>query len=127
MEGRKTRMTNEPLDWMVLANKKAKGKRPDFFDKPEDDRIYSILMSLVGEVSVMRTRLDTVERLLEAKGTISREDIENFAPEKRAGYERGMLIREYILRIMRGPIQAMQGLEQTEKPIDKVSRELKDI
>lgn len=120
-------MSETALDWMALANKKAKGKRPEFFDKPEDDRIYSILIALVGEVSVLRTRLDTVERLLDEKGTISRDDIENFAPDRDAGFERGALIREYILRVMRGPIQAMEALKDIEPPIEDVSKELRDL
>ena len=120
-------MSDSPLDWMALANKKSKGKLPEFFDEPEDDRIYSILIALVGEVSVLRTRLDTVERLLDEKGTISRDDIENFAPDREAGFERGALIREYILRVMRGPIQAMESLQEQEPPIEDVSRELKEI
>ena len=85
------------------------------------------LIALVGEVSVLRTRLDTVERLLDEKGTISRDDIENFAPNREAGFERGALIREYILRVMRGPIQAMESLQEQEPPIEDVSRELKEI
>jgi uncharacterized protein (UPF0335 family) len=76
---------------------------------------------------VLRTRLDTVERLLDEKGTISRDDIENFAPNREAGFERGALIREYILRVMRGPIQAMESLQEQEPPIEDVSRELKEI
>jgi hypothetical protein len=120
-------MSDTALDWMALANRKAKGKRPEFFDEPEDDRIYSILIALVGEVAVMRSRLDTIERLLDKKGTISREDIENFAPDREAGFERGALIREYILRVMRGPIQAMEALKDNEPPIEEVSKDLRDM
>jgi len=120
-------MSEEALDWMALANKKAKGKRPEFFDEPEDDRIFSILIALVGEVSVMRQRMDTIERLLDEKGSIAREDIENYAPDREAGFERGELIREYIFRIMRGPMQAMEALKESEAPIEQVSQELRDI
>ena len=47
-------MTDANLDWMVLANRKPKGKRPSYFADPQNEEIYSILLSLVGEVSVMR-------------------------------------------------------------------------
>ncbi len=120
-------MTDAPFDWMAAANKKAKGKRPKYFDDPEDERILSILMSVVGEVSVLRERLDTVERLLESKGTITREDIESYEPDKLAAYERGSMIREYIYRVMRGPHQMVQELEQNEKAVEEVSKELKEI
>jgi hypothetical protein len=117
----------DKLDWMALANAKAKGKRPQFFDEPEDDRMFSILMALVGEVSVMRQRLDTIERLLEKKDCISRADIETYAPTREEGYERGEMIREYIFRVMRGPMQALEELREVEPPIEQVSRELRDM
>ncbi len=120
-------MTDTPFDWMAAANKKAKGKRPEYFDDPEDERMLSILMAVVGEVSVLRERMDTVERLLDAKGTINRADIESYTPDKQAAYERGAMIREYIYRVMRGPHQMVQELEQSEPPVEEVSRELKEI
>lgn len=118
---------SDPLDWMSLANKKAKGKRPEYFDAPEDDRFLSILLALVGEVSVMRQRLDTVERLLEGKGSVSRSDIETYTPDQKAALERGVLIREYIYRVMRGPQQAVEALRETEPSVEDVSRNLRDI
>ena len=68
-------MTDTVFDWMAAANKRAKGKRPDFFNDPQDERLLSILMAVIGEVSVLRERMDTVERLLESKGTVTRKDI----------------------------------------------------
>ena len=38
--------------------------------------MLSMLMGLAGEVSVMRDRLDTVERLAEEKGVFGQADIE---------------------------------------------------
>ena len=116
----------EELDWMTRANLKAKGKRPDFLGDPEEEKMLSMLMAVIGEVSVLRERLDTVERLLEAKGTISRADIEAYEPDREAGQERGELIREYIARVMRGPHQALQALEESEPAVEEVSRELRD-
>ncbi|ATW02829.1 hypothetical protein [Sphingorhabdus sp. YGSMI21] len=120
-------MSEAAFDWMAAANKKAKGKRPEYFDAPQDERMLSILMAVVGEVSVLRERMDTVERLLDAKGTISRDDIETYVPDKDAAYERGVMIREYIYRVMRGPHQMVEELKQAEPPVEDVSRELKEI
>ena len=113
----------EDLDWISRSGLKAKGKRPQFLD-PEDDRILSILMALAGEVSVMRERLDTIERLLDAQGTISRSDIETYAPDMEAGRERNLLIKEYLARIMRGVQQDMQSLAELEPPIEDVIQEM---
>ncbi len=117
-------MTENTLDWMVLANRKPKGKRPEYFSDPHNEQAYSVLLALVGEVSVMRQRLDTVERLLEEKGTISRADIETYAPAGDAAAERSDMTREYILRVMRGPMQAVEALEESEPPIETICDEL---
>ena len=113
----------EDLDWISRSGLKAKGKRPQFLD-PENDRILSILLALVGEVSVMRERLDTIERLLDAQGTISRSDIETYAPDMEVGRERNLLIKEYLARIMRGVQQDMQSLAELEPAIENVIKEM---
>ena len=56
-------MTGKP-DPLLLAGAKAKGKRPWFLDEPDIERVMNITLALMQEVSVLRERLDTVERLL---------------------------------------------------------------
>lgn len=111
------------LDWIARSGARAKGKRPAYLD-PHEDRMLSILMALVGEVSVLRERLDTVERLLDAKGTISRTDIEQYVPDLETGKERNRIIREYIARVMRGVQQDMEALASLDPPIEDVITEL---
>lgn len=119
---------NEEIDWIGRAGAKAKGKRPHYFDDPAMDRTLSILMALVGEVSVLRERLDTVERLLEAKGSINRADIEAYEPDRVAGRERGLLTREYIARVMRGVQQDMEALEELAEPsIEELSKAIREM
>jgi hypothetical protein len=83
--------------------------------------------ALVGEVSVLRERMDTVERLLEAKGTISRADIDAWQPDRAEGEERGIATRAYIARVMRGFQQEVEALEAADPPItdwvEKLSRD----
>lgn len=120
-------MTDE-IDWIGRAGAKAKGKRPQYFEDPAIDRTLSILMALVGEVSVLRERLDTVERLLEAKGSISRADIEAYEPDRAAGHERGLRTAEYIARVMRGVQQDMEALEELDTPsVEELSKTLRDM
>jgi hypothetical protein len=120
-------MTDE-IDWIGRSGAKAKGKRPQYFEDPAIDRTLSILMALVGEVSVLRERLDTVERLLETKGSISRADIEAYEPDRAAGHERGMLTREYIARVMRGVQQDMEALEELDTPsVEELSKTLREM
>lgn len=119
---------SDELDWIARAGAKAKGKRPAYFEDPAIDRTLSILMALVGEVSVLRERLDTVERLLERKGTISRADIEAYEPDRASGQERGMQTREYIARVMRGVQQDMEALEELDTPsVEELSKAIREM
>ena len=52
------------MEGPAQLKRKAKGQRPTFFDDPDTDKLVSMLMGLAGEVSVMRDRMDTIERLL---------------------------------------------------------------
>lgn len=115
---------SDAVDWIGLAGKKAKGKRPAYFDDPAVDRLLSIVMAIAGELAVTRERLDTIERLLETKGTLSRADIEAFRPDRDAGYERGLATREYIARILRGVQQDMEAIAEIEPPMEEVARDL---
>ena len=118
---------SEELDWVALSGKRAKGKRPEFFDEPALDRLYSVVFAMAAEVSALRERQDTVERLLDTKGTISREDIETYVPDRQAGEERGLATRAYISRIMRGFQQEAEAMEAQDPPImdivERLSRE----
>jgi hypothetical protein len=120
------RVTDE-IDWIARAGIKAKGKRPAYFEDPAIDRTLSIVMALVAEVSVMRERMDTIERLLETKGGLTRADIENYTPDRVAGKERGLLIKAYIARIMRGVQQDMEALAETEPTVEELSKSLREM
>lgn len=112
------------FDAIALAGKKAKGKRPAYFEDPAVDRLLSIVMALAGEVSVLKERQDTVERLLDERGVVRRGDIEAYRPSRDAAYERGLVTREYVARVMRGVQQDMEALVEVEPPVEDVSREL---
>jgi hypothetical protein len=117
----------EDIDWVARAGARAKGRRPDFHDEPAIDRLVSLTMALVGEVSVLRERMDTVERLLEAKGSISQADVDAYVPEPAAAEERGLATRAYIARVMRGFQQEVEAMESPDPPVmewvEKLARE----
>ncbi len=120
-------MTDE-INWIARSGAKAKGKRPQYFEDPAIDRTLSIVMALVGEVSVIRERLDTVERLLETKGSINRADIESYEPDRTAGHERGLRTQEYIARVMRGVQQDMEALSELDVPsVEELSKTIREM
>jgi hypothetical protein len=126
-ERTETNVSDDPIDWIALAGRRAKGKRPDYFDDPAVDRLLSIVMALVGEVSVQRQRADTLERLLETKNVLTREEIERFVPDRAAAEERGVATKAYIARVMRGVQQAMEAMAADDKPVEQISEELKKL
>ncbi|MEO7773234.1 MAG: hypothetical protein ABIT36_12315 [Steroidobacteraceae bacterium] len=119
-------MSDSKLDWIANAGMRAKGRRPDFLGNPTEERMLSILLAVAGEVSVLKERLDTVERLLESKRTISRADIEAYTPDSNAAYERALMTREYLARIMRGVQQDMESMQVDELPVADISTDLRD-
>ena len=88
----------------------AKGQRPSFFDDPQIDKLLAITMALAGEVSVLRERLDTVERLAEAKGVLSRDEIEAYRADGSAAAERERWRADYLERILRVIHQEREAL-----------------
>lgn len=78
-----------------------KGKRPSFFADPAMDQMMTFILELTTEVGVLRERQDTVERLLAAKGTISRQDIEEYLPDADAESERAQWRSAFLQRVLR--------------------------
>lgn len=118
---------DEEIDWIALSGRKAKGKRPQYLETPEADRLLSMLMAVIGELSVTRERLDTVERLLEQHTGFRQEQVETYAPDRDAAFERGLKTREYIARVMRPIQQDLEAMQQNEPPVEEVSKELRDL
>jgi len=118
---------SDAVDWIARSGAKAKGKRPAYFDDPGIDRVLSIVMALAGEVSVLRERLDTVERLLNTETGVTRAMIEGYVPDRDAAAARGMMTKEFIARIMRGLQQDMEALAENAPSVEDVSRQLRDM
>ena len=79
----------------------AKGKRPQYFSDPAIDKLMAIVVTLVGEVSVLRDRLDTVELLIEQQKLFSRDDIETFDPSEEQVTARDARRADYLDRVFR--------------------------
>lgn len=89
----------DPKD--VKLPRVSKGERPKFFDDPAIDQMMTFFLELMTEVSVLRERVDTVERLLDAKGTVSRADIEAYRADAAVEAERTAWRDAYFRRVMR--------------------------
>lgn len=97
-------------------SRKAKGKRPIYFDNPECDKLLAMTIAVAGEVAVLRERLDTIERLLEAKGTLTTAEIERYHPDEKIAAERERWRAEYLERVLRIVHQELESVEKGEAP-----------
>lgn len=77
-----------------------KGRNPHFFDDPNTDRLLTMVMELASEMSVMRDRLDTHERLAARKGVYSEQDIEDFEPTDEEASARSAWRDRFLDRIL---------------------------
>ena len=94
----------------------AKGRRPYFFDDPNIDKLLAMIMALTGEVSVLRERLDTHERLAQKKKWASHQAIEDYEPDDITEAFRAQWRSEFIARVLR--------IVQVE--LDQITREKQD-
>jgi len=97
-------------------SRKAKGKRPVYFNDPENDKLLAITMAVAGELSVLRERLDTIERLARAKGLLSLDEIEEYRPDEQVSAEREKWRAEYLERILRVVHHELESAEKGETP-----------
>ncbi|WP_160153424.1 hypothetical protein [Microbulbifer sp. ALW1] len=119
-------------DYISLAGAKAKGKRPQYFELAESERLMSILMAVAGELAVTRERMDTIERLLAKKGLLDTGEIEAFEPDASASEERALLHQEYIARILRIVQQEKEAIAEERSgnastALESVIQELAEI
>lgn len=101
-----------------MLPRKAKGRRPIFTGDPHTDKLYAMIMALATETSVLRERLDTVERLLAVKGVLATRDIEDHVLDEPAQAEREQWrarFLERLFRVVSEQIQAEAAGESAEK------------
>jgi ferric-dicitrate binding protein FerR (iron transport regulator) len=89
----------------------ARGERPRYFEDPAIDKVLSIALALAGEVAVMRDRMDTLERLLEAGQTVSREAIDAYRPQDGVCAERDAWRDRFLDVVLRSIRQELEGME----------------
>lgn len=85
----------------VSLPRSSKGQRPTFFDDPSIDQMMTFFFELMTEVAVLRERTDTIERLLDDKGLVSRADIEAYRANATVETERTEWRNAYFQRVMR--------------------------
>ena len=86
-----------------------KGERPTFFDDPSVDRLWWVVLAMLGEVTTLRDRLDAHERLASRHGLYTAADIDAFEPtaeEAKARTEEREALVERTLRSITIEVEA---------------------
>jgi hypothetical protein len=96
----------------IDLQKKARGERPQYFEDPAIDKTLSITLALAGEVAVLRDRLDSLERLLEAGKPVSRAALDAFEPTPETRAERDRWRDRYLDNVLRIVHQEREELEK---------------
>lgn len=81
--------------------KTAKGRRPFFLESADSDKLLAMITALVGELSIVKDRLDTHERLAAAGKVATPEEIESYSPNESVEDEREALRAEMLDRVFR--------------------------
>ncbi len=85
----------------IKLQRTAKGKRPQYFSDPTMDKLLSMSLVLMEELSVTRERLDTVERLIEKHKLFPQDEIENFELTEDVDEARSERRMAYIARVLK--------------------------
>lgn len=92
----------------------AKGKKPQYFADPTIDKLLSMVLALMGELSVTRDRLDTVENLIEKHGLFKIDEIENYEIPETVNQKRTERRSAYIARVLKTVQDELDALTQKD-------------
>lgn len=84
---------------MRELERNARGKRPQFYATPGLDEAMSMIMVLANELSVVRDRLDTVEKVATAKGLLLDDAIEAYQPDQATLEARELRRQDFLARL----------------------------
>lgn len=111
---------------MRQLERNARGKRPQFYDTPGMDEAMSMIMVLANELSVVRDRLDTVEKVAAAKGVLLDAEIEAFEPDQATLEARELRRQDFLARLFY--LARKQAAElQSGDSADRYTKALDDI
>lgn len=105
----------------IRLQRTAKGKRPQYFSDPTMDKLLSMTLVLMEELSVTRERLDTVERLIEKHNLFSQDDVENFELTEEVDEIRTERRIAYIARVMKcvqDEIEHLKRMADEQKAVE---------
>ena len=104
-----------------------KGRPVPFHDGPTNDQLMAMVMALTVEVSVLRERLDTHERVSADKGGFSTADVEAYNADDTALKDRNALRDRIMHKVFRTLRAETARLEADGEDYDKLMKEFDDV
>ncbi|MCA9267633.1 MAG: hypothetical protein KDE14_07520 [Rhodobacteraceae bacterium] len=95
----------------IKTPRRTKAMRPQYFSDPNMDQMHAMIVAMAAEISVLYDRFDTMERIMDAKGVVSRSDIEDWRPDEAAYEDRKDKRDDLIRRIFRSVHDARARLD----------------
>jgi hypothetical protein len=96
----------------IQTPRPAQGTRPRYFEDANMDQMHAMILALATEVSVLFDRFDAIERVLDAKGVLTRSEFETWQPDDAAEDERKAKRDALIRRLLRSVHDARAVLEK---------------
>jgi hypothetical protein len=98
----------------------AKGKQPKFHDDRAIDQLMAMVTALTAEVSILRDRLDTHERIAEARKLYRKDDVEGFQATPTVVAERSAQRQRLLRKVFR---VLKEDLARYDTPADEAELE----
>jgi hypothetical protein len=107
----------------VKLQRLAKGPKPQYFADPATDKLLTMVLELIQELSVSRDRIDTLERLIEDAGLFPAAAVETYLPNAAINAERAERRAAMLSRIFRASEKELElivskGPEKTVEDIE---------
>lgn len=94
-------MTSEPKDDAAFpAGPKPGDRHVTFFDDPVKDHLLRAVITLAGELSVTRERLDSLEAQLAEGGALDREALNRRLPDSATAQAREAIRQKLLARLL---------------------------
>jgi hypothetical protein len=104
----------------VILQRVPKGPKPQYFADPATDKLLTMVLELIGELSVSRDRIDTLERMIEQAGLFKASDVDAYLPDETVNAARAERRARMLSRIFRASEKELDTIRDkvAEQEID---------
>jgi hypothetical protein len=94
----------------VTLQRVPKGPKPQYFADPATDKLLTMVLELIGELSVARDRIDTLERLIEREGMFTSAEVDAYLPDETINTMRAERRARMLSRVFRASEKELDNI-----------------